>query len=129
MSASCKELLGIDGGPIEFEWHILTGFTSLEILQKIQNDLRERNIDPEKFTDWITSMFNDIKWARKGNDGICISNSEKNPGKREEILAGAFLGPGEGKKWYGTLRCTPEGKWDDSKLPPIQYSRVSVVES
>ena len=62
-----KELLGINGEPIEFEWNIL---------QKIQNDFRERNIEPEKFTDQIIFMlmFNDIDWTRKGNVGICISN-------------------------------------------------------
>ena len=37
------------------------------------------NIDSEKFTDRIIfmSMFNDIAWARKGKDGICVSNFEK----------------------------------------------------
>ena len=25
-----------------------------------------------------------------------------------------FLGPGDDKKWYGTLPCTPEGKWDST---------------
>ena len=53
MSASYRELLGIDEEPIEFEWNIIPGFSSLQILQKIHNDLRERNIEPEKFTDWI----------------------------------------------------------------------------
>ena len=35
--------------------------------------------EPEKFTDRIIfmSMFNDINWTRKGNDGICISISEE----------------------------------------------------
>ena len=75
---------GIDGEAIEFEWHISQGFTSLQILQKIQNDLQERNIEPEKFTDRIIfmSMFNG-----KGNDEICISNSEKSQDIREEIVA------------------------------------------
>ena len=79
MSPSYKELPGIDGEPLEFEWNILTGFSSLQILQNIQHDLRERNVEPEKFTDRIIfmSIFNDIDWTRKGNDGICISNSEK----------------------------------------------------
>ena len=69
MSASYKELLGIDGEPIDFEWNILPGFPSLQISQKMHNDLRERNIDPEKFTDQIIfmSMFNDIDWTRKRN--------------------------------------------------------------
>ena len=86
MSASYKELLRIDGEAIGLEWNILPGFSSLQILQKIQNDLRERIIEPEKFTDRIIfmSMFFDIDRTRKGNDGICISNSEK---VNEKILA------------------------------------------
>ena len=40
----------------EFEWNIIPGFSSLQILQKIHNDLRERNIEPEKFTDWIITQ-------------------------------------------------------------------------
>ena len=31
-------ITGIDGEAIEFEWNILTGFTSLQILQKIQGN-------------------------------------------------------------------------------------------
>ena len=90
MSASYKELLVIDGEPIEFEVNILTGFSSLQLLQKIQNDLRERNIQPEKITDRIIfmSMFNDIDWTRKGNDGMNLHfEFRKSQGIREEILA------------------------------------------
>ena len=66
MSVSYKDLVGPDGEPTEFEWSILPGLTSLKILQKIQNDLRERNIEPEKFTDRIIfmSMSNGIDWTR-----------------------------------------------------------------
>ena len=55
------------------------GPTSLEILQKIQNDLQERNIEPEKFEDRIIfmSMFNDIEWTQRGNEENCISNYEQ----------------------------------------------------
>ena len=38
MSLSYKELLGIDGEPLEFEWNVLPQFSSLQILQKIQDD-------------------------------------------------------------------------------------------
>ena len=64
---SYKELLAIDGEAIEFEWNVLPGFSSLQILQKIQDNLRERNIKPEGFTDRIIfmSMFNDIDWTKK----------------------------------------------------------------
>ena len=51
LCTSCGELLGIGGEPIEFEWNIFLGFTSLQILQKIQNDLQERNIKQEQFGD------------------------------------------------------------------------------
>ena len=102
MSASYKELLVIDEEPIEFEWNILTGFSSLQLLQKIQNDLRERNIEPEKFTDRIIfmSMFNDIDWTRKGHDGICISNSERVKEYEKRFSRGhwTFLGPGHEKE-------------------------------
>ena len=79
MSLSYKELLGIDEEAIKFEWNVFPGFSSLQILQEIQTDVRERNIEPEKFTDRIVfvSMFNDIDWTKKRNDVICVSNSEK----------------------------------------------------
>ena len=54
-------------------------FRHCRFFRKIPNDLRERNIEPERFTDRIIfmSMFNDIDCTKKGNDGICIANSEK----------------------------------------------------
>ena len=36
---------------VSFEWNIFSRLTSLQILQKIQGDLPERNIEPEKFED------------------------------------------------------------------------------
>ena len=45
MSLSCKELTGIDGETLEFGCNILPGFSLMQLLHKIQDDLRERNID------------------------------------------------------------------------------------
>ena len=42
VSASHKELTGIYGEPIEFEWNIFSGFTSLQILQEIRNNLQKK---------------------------------------------------------------------------------------
>ena len=55
------------------------GFSSLQILQKIQDDLRERNMKPGELEDPIIcmSVFNDIGCARKGTMEFCISNEEK----------------------------------------------------
>ena len=57
LSASYEESLGIDGEPIELEWNIFSGLTSLQIPQRIQNDLQERNIQLEKFGDRIIFML------------------------------------------------------------------------
>ena len=61
-------------------------------------------------------MFNDIDWTRKGNDGICISNSEKVKEHAKRFSKGhwTFLGPVDDMHWYGTLPETPEGKWDST---------------
>ena len=42
-----SRLYGIGGQPIDFEWNLFQGLTSLELLRKIYGDLQRRNIDPE----------------------------------------------------------------------------------
>ena len=134
MSPSYKDLLGIDGEAIEFEWKILPGISSLQILREIQTDLRKRNIEPEKFTDRIImSTFNDIDWTKKGNDGICLSNSEKVKEYAKSFSQGhwTFLGLGDEEKWYGTPPYTPEGKWDSTATQnggTIQRCRSSSIQ-
>ena len=88
-STSFGELLGIDGEPVEFDWNIFPGFTSLQIFQKIQSDLEERNIEPEHFGDRIIfiSMLNDIGRTEKGNEESCISNSEQKQSMCGKIIA------------------------------------------
>ena len=75
MSASYGEEMGINGEAIEFEWDIVPGFTSLQILEEIQDDVQKLNIEAETFTVRIIfmSMFKDIDWVGKGNDEIYIS--------------------------------------------------------
>ena len=104
LSDSHAELLGIDGERVEFEWNIFPGLTSLQTLQKIQEDLQERNIEPEMFGDRVIFMsrFNDIDWTAKGNEENCVSNSEKVKSYARRFSQGhwTFFGPGD-KKWYG----------------------------
>ena len=79
-------------------------------------DLQDQNIEPEHFEGRIIfiSMFNDIDWTKVGNSEKCMWNSEqfKNYAKRFSRGHWSFLGPGDEKKWNGTLNYTPEGKWD-----------------
>ena len=62
------------------------------------------------------SMFNDIDWTKKANDGICISNSEKprNTRRDSRMDTGRFWVLETKRKWYGTFPSTPEGKWDST---------------
>ena len=59
-------------------------------------------------------MFSDIDWTKRGNSERCVSNSEQVKQYAERFSRGhwTFLGPGDEKKWYGTLSYAPEGKWD-----------------
>ena len=69
-----KELNRIDGMQTEFEWKIFPGFTTLDILEEIQNCMKEQQCEPEQFKDRIIfmSMFNDIAWREKENAEKCI---------------------------------------------------------
>ena len=66
--------------------------TSLQILQKIQNDLQERNIEREIIEDRIVvmPMSNSIECTRKGYGGNCNFKFRKSQDAREEILAGTL---------------------------------------
>ena len=118
MSSSNKELLGTDGEPIEFEWKNFPGFSTLQIVQKIQDDLRERTPNGKKSQtgSCACQCSTTSIGQKKGNDGICVSNSEKVKEYAKRFSQGhwTFLGPGDEKKWYGTLPYTPEGKWDST---------------
>ena len=117
------------------------GLTSLEMLQKIQGDLRSRGLEPEEFRDRIIfmSMFNDIDWTKRGKSEKCISNSDQIKNYAEIFSQNhwTFLGPRDEKKWYGTLSYKPEGKWDsvassmvhDSQKLSPNIQRYQFVES
>ena len=94
------------------EWNIHPGRTSLEILQKIQKDLQDQNIEPENFEGRIIFMsMSGVDWTKRGNSEKCISNSEHVTDYAKRFSRGhwSFPGPGDEKKWCGTLSYTPEG--------------------
>ena len=59
--------------PMEFEWNIFPGFTTLQLCHKVQELLSRWNETPEDFTGRIIfmSMFNDISWGSKENMQEC----------------------------------------------------------
>ena len=74
-----KDLNRIDGQPMEFEWKIFPGFTTVGILNQIQQMMGELQCDPENFTGRIIfmSIFNDIVWDAKGSEEFCENNSKR----------------------------------------------------
>ena len=54
----------IDSEPMEFEWNIFPGFTTLQLVREVQELLSILSVQPENFTGRILfmSMFNDISW-------------------------------------------------------------------
>ena len=66
-SPEYRALDRIDGEPMEFEWNIFPGFTTLQLSHKVQELLLRLSVTPEKFTGRIIfmSMFNDISWGSK----------------------------------------------------------------
>ena len=69
MCHTFRELQGLDGEPIDFEWKIFPGATALDLLHEIQADLQGKHVTPENFGDRIIfmSMFNDIFLEKRGN--------------------------------------------------------------
>ena len=71
-----KEFNRIDGEPMEFEWKIYPGFTTLGILKEIQQFMTELQCELEQFK-WriiFMSMYNDIGWGEQGNTEKCDDN-------------------------------------------------------
>ena len=98
----------IDGEPMEFEWHIFQGFTTLQPCNKVQEFLSKMSKQPEEFTGRIIfmSMFKDISWGSQDNEQecdlssklVCIYASRFSPGRW------SFLGLGSETKWYSTTK-------------------------
>ena len=75
-SPQYRTLDTIDGEPKEFEWNIFPGFTSLQLVQEVQQFMNKMG-EPEQFQGRIVfmSMFNDIISRIKDNEKECIANS------------------------------------------------------
>ena len=102
-SNSNRELFGIDGELIEFEWNIFPGLTSWEILPKVQENVQDQNIELEKIEGRIIfmSMFNDIDWTKRGNSEKRILNSEQVKSYAKTLV---IFRPGDEKKKKKTVR-------------------------
>ena len=75
-SSQYKTLDTIDGEPMEFEWNMFPGFTTLQLVDEVQQFMNKMS-DPDQFQGRIIfmSMFNDIIWRSADNERECIANA------------------------------------------------------
>ena len=69
-SSEYRALDTIDGEPMEFEWNIFPGFTTMQVCHEVQEFLSSMSTEPQDFTGRIIfmSMCNDISWGSKENE-------------------------------------------------------------
>ena len=110
-----KTLDTSDGEPMEFEWNIFQGFTTLQLISKVQEFMTKMG-DPSQFKGRIifTSMFNDTIWGSEDNERECSANATLVSIFARRFPPGrwSFLGLGSEKKWYSTYIDKPQGEWD-----------------
>ena len=111
-----RNLDKIDSEPLEFEWNIFPGCTTLQLSHKVQELLLRSGETSQNFTGRIIfmSMFNDISWGSKDNKKECETNAQLVSLYAKRFGAGqwSFLGPGSEKKWYSISEDSPQGEWD-----------------
>ena len=122
----------IDGEPMEFEWNIFPGFTTLQLVSEVQELLSRLSVEPENFTGRINSMsmLNVASWGSTDKEKECESRAQLVSLYAKRFSPGqwSFFGPGSEKKWYSTHEYNPQGEWDrvaeqmlltfaESKLP------------
>ena len=114
-SSQDRTLDTIDGEPMEFEWNIFPGFTTLQLSHKVHEFMIKMS-DPSQFKGRVIfmSMFNDILWGSEDNEQECNANADLVSIFAKRFTAGrwSFLGPGSEKKWYSTYTDRPQGEWD-----------------
>ena len=110
-----KDVDRIDGEPMELEWNMFQGFTTLRILDEIQKVTTEAKCEPEHFKGRIIfmSMYNDFDGRNDETKKIELRMLSELLSMLEDSRKdiGPFLGPGSEKKWYGTHVNKPDGEW------------------
>ena len=114
-SSQYRALDTIDGEPMESEWNIFPGFTTLQLINKVQEFMTKMG-DPSQFKGRIIfmSMFNDIIWRCEDNEQECVADATLVSifAKRFPPRRWSCLGLGSEKKWCSTTIDRPQGEWD-----------------
>ena len=108
-SPQYRTLDTIDGEPMEFEWNIFPGFTTLQLVVKIQEFISKMG-DPAQFHERIIfmSMFNGIIWRTTDNEQECISHATLCRYLQEDFRQED--GHSSDLEWYSNYNERPRGE-------------------
>ena len=115
-SPQYRTLDTIDGEPLEFEWNIFPGFTSIAAHPRSPKLREQQWANPNNSKDELSSCrcSTTSSWRNKDNEKECIANATLVTLFAKRFPAGrwSFLGLGTEIKWYSTKKERPGGKWD-----------------
>ena len=114
-SSQYRTLDTIDGEPMEFEWNIFPGFTTLQFCNKVQEFLSKwanQNNSKDELSSCRCSTTS--HGGSKDNEQECELSAKLVSIYARRFSPGrwSFLGPGSERKWYSTHESKPQGEWD-----------------
>ena len=73
-SSEYRALDRIYGEPMEFEWNIFPGFTTLQLCSKVQELLSKLSVTPEKFTGRMARRMGSPRQVRNRRGGLACKH-------------------------------------------------------
>ena len=106
----------IDGEPMEVEWNIFPGFSTLQLSEEVKSLLLGLGETPHNFRGrtLFLSMFNDICCGSRDNEKECESNADLVSLMQKDFEQDSvhFIGFGS-EKWSFISEDSPQGIWDN----------------
>ena len=126
MCHTFRELQGLDGEPIDFEWKIFPGATALDLLHEIQADLQGKHVTPENFSDRkiFMSMLTTLSWKREEMKILVLlfqRRSKSTPQKSTMDILGTRR---RKTSWYQGYATNYDGQWNLRASQMVEGSRT-----
>ena len=106
----------IDGEPMELEWNIFPGFSTLQLVREVQEFCEDWAYNQKLSLDGLSSCrcSTTLSWWSKEKKQECESSAQlvSLHAKGSSPRQWSFFGLGSEKKWYSTHEYNPQGEWD-----------------
>ena len=97
----------IDGEPMDFEWNNFPGFTTLQLVQEVQEFMTK--MGELSSCRYSMTSYGEIKTKRRN---VLLIPHVSLFSRRFPAGRWSFLGLVSEKKWYSTHESEPQGEWD-----------------